>query len=211
MSTIFSLYKMLPTSIQKIIIMFYLSYGTPTSNAMKYIIFKIQTFKSIMKYHNPDDKTLWRCRINSRCTHSLKSTTSRLKMLDDKKTYSDYGIKGELIVALLTRPRTDDNGPGSMVEMILTSANIGINHAFNVKYHSLTNGKVYRTPTAQIIYEYYKRYKDVLDLVETQSLWRLRINMVGGLSDYKFHIKNFKLVCNKEVYDELSYVLPQYI
>ena len=180
-----ALFNSLPTNIQNIIKIYYLSYGTRTTN----ILHSYFTDLSV-----DSNTTAWRRKMLIRSNKEIWNPNE-----------SGLSTSSELNIAFLT------DEPDSSYKRDFWNENLNlIRMMFNTNLYVLMNPTFYGTPTAVIMRECIPRFtKYNTQAKDNISIWRIRVRTTGGvLTDKK--LNNLKQVCLTQVYNELTAAYKEY-
>jgi len=164
--------------LQRIILNYCLSLGTPTSNAMKPLVEATQNRITAEPDKPKDEMTAWRCKP--------KQTMSKL----GECTFHSFVLVMELEVLRLNS--VWENTDQALLEEKASILGLVQNTNLKMKYDSLFKKETNGTPSAICIRDYINYYKKRTPLVfETMTLWYYRRSMIE-------HMKNIPLIIKAE-------------
>jgi len=156
--------------LQRIILNYYLSLGTPSSNAMKPLINATQNKIQANPTHPAHEMTSWRCKP--------KQTMSKL----GECTFQSFVLVMELEV--LRMNSVWENTDQEVLEEKRSILELVQNSNLRMKYDSLFKKETNGTPSAICIRDYIHNYKNRVPFVcENMTLWYYRHSIIDHMQN----------------------------
>jgi hypothetical protein len=176
--------------LQRIILNYCLSLGTPTCNAMKPLIKSTQNRIHAEPDKPEDEMTAWRCKP--------KQTMCKL----GECSFNSFVLIMELEVLRLNS--VWENADPALLEEKASILGLVQNSNLKMKYDSLFKKETNGTPSAVCIRNYINNYKKRVPLVfETMTLWYYRHSIFN-------HMQNIPLAIKAEFDAILAYYVEMY-